>query len=87
MLSPDTVIGEEEEAAVAPPGLEVAVNVAVPVFPLYAERKVTVAAALPAVADTDVGVSGFLPPASLTPIIGIRRSNLLQVQMNLLLHR
>jgi hypothetical protein len=87
LLNPVTVIGEEFELPVMLPGLEVATNVAAPFLPRYPAVNDTVAAALPAVADTEVGVSGFLPPASLIPNIGIRRSGLLRVGMYCSLYR
>jgi hypothetical protein len=37
--------------------------------------KLTVAEALPALALTEVGVPGFLPPELAFPIIGIKHSN------------
>ena len=62
-------------------GLEVATKVALPFFPKYPEVKVTVALALPAEAETDVGVLGFFPPEASTPKFLIMRLDLRPIKM------
>ena len=67
MVSPVTVIGLADPVAVLPPGLEVTVYdvIALPPFEAGAV-KLTVACALPATADTFVGVPGTVSAAGVT---------------------